>query len=130
MEDMCYESRRAVEGLYVQEGDLLEVPAKRLRSPRPTSPNGPLLSAPPPHPTSQSPPRPGIADIPVCTSRNYQFVFDTFSDSGFMSTLQTTVNVITFGSGKQLFPGLTATGINSVRGALPVEIIDSLHFKL
>jgi hypothetical protein len=41
-----------------------------------------------------------------------------------------TVNVITFGSGKQLFPGLTATGINSVRGALPVEIIDSLHFKL
>ena len=41
-----------------------------------------------------------------------------------------TVYVITFGSGKQLFPGLTATGINSVRGALPVEIIDSLHFKL
>ena len=35
-----------------------------------------------------------------------------------------TVYVITFGSGKQLFPGLTATGINSVRGALPVEIID------
>ena len=28
---------------------------------------------------------------------------------------------ITFGSGKQLFPGLTATGINSVRGALPVR---------
>jgi hypothetical protein len=41
-----------------------------------------------------------------------------------------TVSLITFGSGKQLFPGLTATGINSVRGALPVEIIDSLHFKL
>jgi hypothetical protein len=41
-----------------------------------------------------------------------------------------TVSQITFGSGKQLFPGLTATGINSVRGALPVEIIDSLHFKL
>ena len=41
-----------------------------------------------------------------------------------------TVYAITFGSGKQLFPGLTATGINSVRGALPVEIIDSLHFKL
>ena len=33
------------------------------------------------------------------------------------STLNT-VYVITFGSGKQLFPGLTATGINSVRGAL------------
>ena len=30
-----------------------------------------------------------------------------------------TVYAITFGSGKQLFPGLTATGINSVRGALP-----------
>jgi hypothetical protein len=43
---------------------------------------------------------------------------------------QNTVSPITFGSGKQLFPGLTATGINSVRGALPVEIIDSLHFKL
>ena len=41
-----------------------------------------------------------------------------------------TVYVITFGSGKQLFPGLTVTGINSVRGALSVEIIDSLHFKL
>jgi hypothetical protein len=35
-----------------------------------------------------------------------------------------TVYSITFGSGKQLFPGLTVTGINSVRGALPVEIID------
>jgi hypothetical protein len=34
---------------------------------------------------------------------------------------------ITFDSGKQLFPGLTATGIHSVRGALPVEIIDRLH---
>ena len=44
--------------------------------------------------------------------------------------LNNTVYVITFGSGKQLFPGLTATGINSVRGALPVEIIDRLHFKL
>ena len=43
---------------------------------------------------------------------------------------QRNVYVITFGSGKQLFPGLTATGINSVRGALSVEIIDSLHFKL
>jgi len=41
-----------------------------------------------------------------------------------------TVYPMTFGSGKQLFPGLTATGIKSVRGALPVEIIDSLHFKL
>jgi len=41
-----------------------------------------------------------------------------------------TVYPITFGSGKQLFPGLTATEINSVTGALPVEIIDSLHFKL
>ena len=49
-----------------------------------------------------------------------------------MSSVRYTVYVITFGSGKQLFPGLTATGINSVRGALPrsVEIIDSLHFKL
>jgi hypothetical protein len=41
-----------------------------------------------------------------------------------------TVYSITFGSGKQLFPGLTAKGINSVRGALTVEIIDRLHFKL
>ena len=52
VEDMCYESRRAVEGLYVQEGDLLEVPAKRRRSPRPATQNGAVLSASPP-PTSQ-----------------------------------------------------------------------------
>jgi len=39
-------------------------------------------------------------------------------------------SVITFGSVKQLFPGLTDTGIKSVRGALPLEIIDNLHFKL
>jgi hypothetical protein len=53
VEDMCYESRRAVEGLYVQEGDLLEVPAKRRRSPRPATQNGAVLSASPPPPTSQ-----------------------------------------------------------------------------
>ena len=36
-------------------------------------------------------------------------------------TVQSGVSVvfsITFGSGKQLFPGLTVTGINSVRGAV------------
>jgi hypothetical protein len=31
------------------------------------------------------------------------------------------VSPITFGSGKQLFLGLTATGINSVRGALEIS---------
>jgi hypothetical protein len=48
-------------------GCLLEVPAKRRRSPRPATQNDPVLSASPPHPTSQCQPRSGIADIPVCT---------------------------------------------------------------
>lgn len=32
------------------------------------------------------------------------------------------LSIVYIGSGKQLFPGVTATGINSGRGALPVEI--------
>ena len=40
-----------------------------------------------------------------------------------------TVSVITFGSGKQLFPGWTATVINSGTGLLPVEINHPTHFK-
>ena len=40
-----------------------------------------------------------------------------------------TVSLITFGSGKQLFPGWTATVINSGTGLLPVEINHPTHFK-
>jgi hypothetical protein len=60
------------ERTYVEEGDQLEVPAKRRGSPRPATPNVPPLSAslPPPHfPVST---QAGIADIPVCTGRNYR----------------------------------------------------------
>ena len=44
---------------HVVEGDLLVVPgyqgSERRHSPRPATPNGAVLSAPPPHPTAQSP---------------------------------------------------------------------------
>jgi hypothetical protein len=59
------------EGTYVVEGDLLEVLAKWQRSPRPATPKGAVISDPPQHPTSLPPSRSGIADIPVCTGRNY-----------------------------------------------------------
>jgi hypothetical protein len=47
--------QKCAERTYVVEGDLLEVPAKRRRSPRPATPNAPDISEsesddPPPHP--------------------------------------------------------------------------------
>jgi len=65
------------ERTYVVEGDLLVVPSKRRRSPRPATPNGTPLSERHPHPTSQPPLRSGITDIPVCTGRNYRNRFGT-----------------------------------------------------
>ena len=76
------------EASYVEEGDLLEMPAKRRHSPRPGSPNGPPQSATQPHPTYQAKPRPSIDDIPVCTGRNYRNFFSSkFSDPRFRSPL-------------------------------------------
>ena len=46
------------ERTYVVEGDLLVVPSKRRRSPRPATPNGTPLSERHPHPTFQPPPGP------------------------------------------------------------------------
>ena len=42
-------SPKATENTYVVKGDLLLVPAKRRRSPRPATPNSAGISDPPPH---------------------------------------------------------------------------------
>ena len=59
---------------YVEEGDLLEVPAKRRRSPRPASHNVALLSASP-HPSSQLNPGPVLPIFPFAPVGVTEIVF-------------------------------------------------------
>jgi len=81
-----------LESSYIQEGDLLVVPAKRRRSPMPASQNGLVLLECHPHLTLSLNPGPVLPIFPFAPVGITEIVLvrrtSKFSDSGFKSNLK------------------------------------------